>query len=128
MKKILIVEDEQMLSSMYADKFKHAGFEVVQALSAEDGLEILQKDDSITIVLLDILLPDKSGVEFLKEIRTMPKFNDLPIMVFSNYDSNETKKECLDLGAKGYYLKTSLIPSELVEVINGFLGDAKKSA
>lgn len=121
MKKILIIEDEQMLSAMYADKFRHAGFDVAQALTVQDGLDILKKDESIAAVLLDILLPDESGVEFLRKLKAMSKFKDLPVLVFSNYDSPETKKECLYLGAKGYYLKTALVPSELVEVIKKLL-------
>lgn len=116
LKKILIVEDEAVLGQMYKEKFESSGFSADLVISAEDALEYL-KTKKPGIVLLDILLPQKSGIDFLRELKKSNKNKNLLIVAFSNYDDPNTKKEAAELGIKEYLLKTQFTPTELVEKI-----------
>jgi len=120
MYKILIVEDEKLLSEMYEDKFSQSGFSVVVANSAEEGLGLLKKEKP-DLILLDILLPQENGIQFLKRMKDIAEVSKIPVVVFSNYDDPETKKKAFDMGARDYLIKTNFTPSEIVEKIKDFL-------
>lgn len=119
-KKILLIEDEKLLSEMYREKFVQSGFKVISADSAPDGLELLKKEQP-DLILLDILLASGTGISFLKERGKYPELLKVPVVVFSNYDDRETKKETLQLGAKEYLLKTGYTPQEIVDKIKIYL-------
>ena len=120
MKRILIIEDEKILAEMYRDKFIQTGFEIISAYSAEQGLEIFQKETP-DLILLDILLPRENGVSFLAKIKKNPKFSSISIVAFSNYDNPEIKKQALELGVKDYLIKTIYTPQEIIEKIKNYL-------
>ena len=120
MKKILIIEDEKVLSEMYQDVFLQEGFKVSLASTAEEGLEAAKKEKP-DFILLDILLPKENGVSFLKKLKAEPEISSIPIVAFSNYDDPHTRKEATDLGIKDYLLKTDFTPQDLVDKIKSYL-------
>lgn len=120
LKKILIVEDEKFLSEIYGYKLTYSGFDVVLADSAEKALEILKKK-VLDLILLDVLLPGKSGIDFLVEIKKNPKFFFIPVLVFSNYDELNIQKKAKELGAKEYLIKSNYTPQEIVDKINKYI-------
>jgi DNA-binding response OmpR family regulator len=120
MKKILLIEDEKMVAEMYKEKFEREGFEVVLALTSEEGLELAKKEKP-DLILLDILLPKKDGTFFLAEIKKDPKIAKIPVVALSNYEHPETKKLALELGVKEYLIKTNFTPKEIVEKIKHYL-------
>lgn len=117
MKKILIVEDEKILSDMYEDKFSQSGYKVLKASEAEEGLKIIRKEKP-DLVLLDILLPRENGIFFLKEWKNDPKISHIPVLAFSNFDDPETKKEARELGAKEYLIKSNYSPATILKKVN----------
>ncbi|MBM3258046.1 MAG: response regulator [Candidatus Nealsonbacteria bacterium] len=119
-KKILIIEDEKILREMYYDKFVQAGFDIILADSAEEGIELVSKVKP-DLILLDILLPKTNGISFLTRLRKKPEFNSLPVVAFSNFDSPETKKAAFELGVKDYLIKTNFTPKEIVDKIKSYL-------
>ncbi len=119
MKKILLIEDEKILSAMYQDKFTEAGFEVSATFEAKEGLEIAKKEKP-DLIILDILLPRENGVYFLTELRKDLEISSIPVVVFSNYDDPETKKKSIQLGAKEYLIKTNYTPQEIVKKIKDY--------
>ncbi len=119
-KKIFIVEDEKMLAEMYRDKLTRVGFEVYSAYDAEEGIELIKKNDP-DLILLDILLPRENGVSLLSKIRKEEKIALVPVIAFSNYDDKETKKEAENLGVKEYLIKTNYTPQEIVEKIKKYV-------
>ena len=121
-KKILIVEDEKILGEMYRDKFILAGFEIILAVSAEEGHEFLSKEKP-DLILLDILLPRENGITFLTKLRKNPETASIPVIAFSNFDDSLTKKEALSLGAKDYLIKTAYTPQEIIKKIKNYLLD-----
>ena len=89
MKKILVVEDNQVVASVYRTKLQAEGFQVEVASDGEAGLEMINRHKP-DLVLLDLMLPKLSGVEILKEIRAQPEFQALHVIVFSSsYVSDE---------------------------------------
>lgn len=120
MKKILLIEDEKMLKEMYTLKFSQEGFEVISVISAEEGLELAKKEKP-DLIILDILLPRKNGVWFLKKKNEDPEISQIPIVALSNYDHPETRKEAIELGIKDYLIKTDYTPKEIVEKIKEYL-------
>ena len=92
MKKILIIEDEKILSDMYQEKFSRAGFEVSVAYDAEEGL-VLAKKEKPDLIILDILLPKANGVSFLEKLRKTPEGSSVTVIAFSNYDDPDMKKK-----------------------------------
>jgi len=120
MQKILIIEDEKILSEMYTEKFQQAGFSVVSAPEAEEGLEIAKKEKP-DLIILDILLPKGDGISFLQRMREEPGLSFVPVVVFSNFDDPSTKKAAFRLGVKDYLIKTNYTPREIIEKIKGIL-------
>ena len=120
MKKILLIEDEKMLVEMYVQKFSEEGFEIISVISAEEGLK-LAKEQKPDLIILDILLPRKNGVWFLKKKNGDPEISQIPVISLSNYDHPETRKKALALGVKAYLIKTDYTPKEIVEKIKEYL-------
>ncbi len=83
MKKLLLIEDDQIVANIYRNKFTIEGFQVEIALDGQVGFDLVRsfKPD---VILLDLLLPKMTGVELMKKIRAEPEFETLPIIVFSN--------------------------------------------
>lgn len=117
-KKILLVEDDQFISEIYYKKLIDSGFDVKltqDGFSAVSLFEEFQPD----VVLLDIMLPKKSGWEVLEEISRIKKVLkiDSKIIMLTNLGEKEKIEQALKMGAEDYLIKASLIPSELVEMI-----------
>lgn len=108
MDKILIIEDNKDLNLMLVKTLKTAGYETFSAYTGTDGISEA-KNKAYDLILLDIMLPYKSGDEILKEIRT---FSDVPVIVMSAKDMVGTKIDILKLGADDYVTK----PFDLGEI------------
>jgi len=119
MNKILIVEDEEMLAEMYEQKFLQEDFDVKVARSAEQGLEMLKRENP-DLVLLDILLPEGNGTYFLEKMNETDLANT-PVVVFSNYNDPKTKHQARDLGVEKYLIKTNYTPDQIVEEVEDTL-------
>src|SRR3954464_1066411 len=83
MKKILIVEDNQIVANVYRNKFAVEGYETEVALDGESGLQPMREFQP-DLTLFDPLLPRMSGIDVIKEVRTEADFTKVPIIVFSN--------------------------------------------
>ena len=108
MERILFIEDEKDVNGLLAQTLQDSGYETVSAFNGMDGLRMLQKEQ-YDMVLLDLILPYKSGDEVLRELR---KDSDVPVIVISAKDMVGTKIDLLTLGADDYVTK----PFDLGEV------------
>jgi DNA-binding response OmpR family regulator len=120
MKKILIIEDEKILSEMYKFKLNKEGFEVFSAIEVDEGIE-LAKQNKPDLVVLDILLPKESGINYLIKTKVMDDLKSIPVLVLSNFDDNETKSDAFKYGAKDYLIKSNHDPKEIVVRIKELL-------
>ena len=119
-KKILIIEDEPLLAEMYETRISREGFKVSVAQSVVQGIE-LAKREKPNLILLDILLPDGNGIDFLVMKQKEEGIASIPVVTFSNFDDPEAKKRALELGAKEYLLKTDYTPQELVKRMRSYV-------
>ena len=115
MQKILIVEDDQQLQLAYSIILKKEGFDVVTAGDGRQALELC-KSDRPHLILLDIRMPNMGGLEFLEHYQQLP-VQTAKIIAFSNMEVPEHVKKSYQLGVSRYLLKSSMSPTELVEVI-----------
>jgi DNA-binding response OmpR family regulator len=122
--KILLVEDDPFLLSMYTTKFELEGFEVVTAEDGEKGLKLANKDKA-DIILLDILLPKMDGFEVLKELKKNQETKDVPVILLTNLSQRDDVEQGLSMGAADYLIKAHFMPSEVVEKIKKILGEKK---
>lgn len=120
MSKILIVEDDPMISEIYKKKFEAAGLEVAVAT---DGSEVLSsvKKDNFDLVLLDLVLPEMSGGDILKELKSGKYNPNMKVVIFSNLSEKEDRDRAAESGADGFISKTQYSPSELVKEIQKIL-------
>ena len=101
MSKILIIEDDKNIQRLLTLELRHKNYVVDSAYDGEQGIEMFSKN-TYNLVLLDLMLPKKSGKEVCQELR---KLADTPIIVITAKDSVLDKVELLDLGANDYICK-----------------------
>jgi DNA-binding NtrC family response regulator len=99
---VLVIDDEPVLQDVLGTLLLGDGFDYHGATSAEEGLQVL-RDEEIDVVLLDLMLPDRSGLEILPEIKTHDPH--LPVVVITAYSSVESAIEAMRLGAFHYVPK-----------------------
>jgi DNA-binding response OmpR family regulator len=113
---ILLVEDEEMLASMYKLKFEKEGFEIEVAHDGEEGLAKAQ-EKTFGIVLLDIILPKLDGFAVLEKIKTLPQYAAVPVFLLTNLGQDEDMEKGKKLGAADYLVKANFTPSQVLEKI-----------
>ncbi len=111
--RILIVEDDETLREIYSTKFDLEGFTV---FAAGDGQEALDqaKQQQPSLILLDMLMPRVSGLEFLRLYNDSPEARKAKVLVASNKSSAEMIAQAMALGACDYLIKSKLTPDEIV--------------
>lgn len=117
MKKILIVEDDQLVATAYRKRFGEAGYHVDWAPDGLEGIKMVaaSKPD---VVLLDLLMPRLDGIEVLKYIRTHPELKNLPVVVFSNSYMTNLVESAWRNGADQCLMKASTTPVQLFDAVN----------
>lgn len=116
MKKILIAEDETALREAYTFLFSSQGFETFAAENGKEALTLLKKHKP-DFVVLDILMPVMSGIDFLQSLDLPKDFPHTKILALSNLSDQKTINQVLELGASKYLLKASVTPKELIAAI-----------
>ena len=120
MSRVLIVEDDQDLSTAYRLILQRAGHEVETASNGDIALQKLGAF-SPDLILLDLLMPVKSGVEFLTEYNRTKHHPSARIVVFTNFESGPEINEALRLGADKCVIKAWTAPDGLVHVVDELL-------
>lgn len=127
MAKILLVEDDAFIAEIYEKKLGDAGFEVVNAKSGHEALKHLA-ETPFDLVLLDMVLPELSGMEVLREVRGKPEYDkNLKMVVFSNLSGPEERAATEKAGASGFISKTDFTPSQVVEEVKRYLGSSSNA-
>lgn len=120
-KKILIIEDDNVLRNMYSQKLQTDGFEVIGAADGVDAMDIFKKED-FDLVITDIMLPRMSGNEILEKIMSSKKGKNIPIIAWSNLPKEDDKNRAIELGAKEYLEKGKLTLEDVSETVKKYLG------
>ncbi len=113
---ILVVEDTELLQTIYADKLKQDGYQV---LTAGDGLAALGhlRGNTVDLILLDLIMPRMSGLEALEAIKADPRTRDIPVLILSNLGQESDVQRGLEMGAVDYLIKNEAKPADVAEKI-----------
>jgi CheY-like chemotaxis protein len=118
--KILLVEDDSFLASMFAAKFEMEGFTVLHAADGEQGLKMAEKNVP-SIILLDILMPKLDGFEVLRRLKLDPHLVHIPVVMLSNLGRKEDVERALQDGAVDFLIKAHFVPGDAVKKIKKIL-------
>ncbi len=110
---LYLVDDDRFLLDMYAVKFKAANHEVTAFSSGEEVLAALRKDPAPDALLLDIVMPGVDGFEVLETVKKEGLAAASKLIVLSNQGQESDIERAKALGAHGYIIKASAIPSEV---------------
>ncbi len=117
--RILVVEDEPSIAELISINLSHAGYQVEKALQTEVALKMMQ-ESLPSLLILDWMLPGKSGVQFARELRANERFRSLPILMLTAKSDEADKVLGLDSGADDYVTKP-FSPKELVARVRAIL-------
>jgi len=121
MYKILLVEDDPMISEIYQRKLTSSHFDVDVAKSGQEVLQSIHSE-KYDLVLLDLVLPEMSGMDILEKLNKEGKTGkNLRIIIFSNLNDSENQEKAMRLGASGFIAKSQYNPSEFVKEVNRLL-------
>src|SRR3989344_6969245 len=127
MKRIFVIEDDFYIRDLYVEFFTQSGYEVVTATDGQQALEKVKGQGKFDVILLDIMLPQKSGIDVLKVFKSPEaSTKDTPVFMLTNLGDENIIKEDFKLGADGYFLKVQLTPGDIINEIEAFLAKQNK--
>ena len=109
-----MIEEDRFLRKIYRNKLVRAGFEFLEATNGIEGLNKIFSEKP-NLILLDLILPRKSGFDVLIEMKRKKETKDIPVIILSNLSQETDIERGLSLGAKDYLVKTELSLSGVVE-------------
>ena len=113
--RVFFIEDEPEIVELYETAFEWKGFEIKSVMNGKDALDMIAnfktgKEEKPDIIVSDILLPDISGLEILKEIRKNKEFDSIPVIMLTNYGTEEIKKTIAQTPNTEHILKMDTSP------------------
>lgn len=122
--KLLLVEDDQFLREFYQELFQSEGYSVDVAADGEAGSQKMLAG-GYNLVLLDIMLPKKDGLQILRDLKIQPpKSPNGVVVMLTNLGQDSIIKECFNLGAEGFLIKSALNPDQVLSEIKSYLTKA----
>ena len=119
-KTILAVDDSASIRQMVAFTLKSSGYEVIEAVDGMDGLE-KAKARSCNLVLTDQNMPRMDGLTLIKNLRALPQYKSVPILMLTTESSDAMKVQGKAAGATGWLVKP-FDPQKLIEVVKKVIG------
>lgn len=123
--RILLVEDDEVLSKVVYEELTEAGFESFQAYDGEAGLQ-LAREKQPDLILLDILLPKKNGFDVLAALKKSPETKEISVIMLTMLGSDDDIKKCLHLGADDYIVKSQHALPEIIDKVKNFFAKEKQ--
>lgn len=124
--KILMVDDDKFLLDMYAIKFSKNNVDVVTACGSDEALKKLREKIEPDIAMLDIVMPNKDGLELLEIIRNENLAPNTVIVMLTNQSQSVDVERAKKLNVDGYIVKASAIPSEVYQKVMEIYQKSKK--
>lgn len=116
---VLVIEDDRFIGEMYVRSLKNNGYTVDWVTTGREGFAAASIR-AYDLILLDIMLPEQTGIEVLSSLRNSPK-GDLVaksrIIVLTNYDQDDESREAMEAEADGYLIKADITPRKLLDII-----------
>ena len=117
-KRILTIDDSKTIRDMLNLTLSEAGFEVLQAVDGEDGIDVLEKQqDRVDLVITDINMPKMDGYGVIRHIRGQQRYNGMPVLVLTTESEKGKRNVAREAGATGWMVKP-FDPERLIATIN----------
>ena len=123
--KILLVEDEPDLLNTLSFNFESEGYKVAKALNGKEAMKFLEEDDSISLVILDLMLPDMSGLDICRHIRATDNLKDILVIMVTAKGEEVDRVVGFEVGADDYVVKPYSV-RELLLRVGGMLKRSSK--
>ena len=120
-KKILLIEDEDVIIDLLQRKLEKEGYEIEVAHDGQEGLDKMKKIKP-DLVLLDIIMPKLGGLEVMEKKKQNPELRNIPVIIISNSGQPVELERAKKLGARGWLIKTEFDPQEVVEKVKKEIG------
>ena len=104
-RKVLVVDDDARNIFALTSLLENQEMDVISATSGQSAIEIIENNRDLSVVLMDIMMPDMDGYETMREIRLKPEFRTLPIIALTAKAMKGDREKCLDAGASDYIAK-----------------------
>lgn len=122
--RVLVVDDDPALQKLVRTLLLRGNMETIAALDAASAAEELRKRPLPDVVVLDMMLPDVSGLEFLRQMRAKPVFDDLPVVILSALADPDQIRAGLSAGADRYLTKPYLA-NNLITTLQDLIRDGR---
>lgn len=120
-KKILLVEDEELVTKILERKLREEGYEIYLAGNGEEGLKRMAEIRP-DLVLMDIIMPKMNGLEVMEKMNENLKLKNIPVIIISNSGEPVELNRVKELGAKDWLIKTEFDPIEIIEKVKKQIG------
>lgn len=114
--KILLIEDDKSLIKILKKAINTDEYEIVLAVNADQGFR-LAKEKNPNVIVLDVLMPGKTGFDCLRQLKNEPKTKKIPVIILSNLGQDEEIRLAISLGASGYLVKANFTIDEVIKKI-----------
>jgi CheY-like chemotaxis protein len=114
--KVLVIEDDHLIVELVTLKLTQNGYDTHYILNGTEALDTITSYQPDTVIL-DLMLPGRSGQEILAEIKSRDDLCHIPVMIFSNVSQDDQAEELLKKGAKAYMVKASTDLDDLVKKV-----------
>lgn len=125
--KILLIDDDTSLLTIFETALKKEGFEVSTAFDGKSGIE-KAKLENPSLVFIDQILPDMNGNDIVKSLKSDEQTKNIPLAILSNFGQNELVQEALSHGALDYILKYQIAPQDLINKAKELLKESQTAA
>lgn len=122
MKSILLVDDDKQLATIFQSALTNAGYQVRVVNDGKTGIDAA-KEQKFDLILLDEMMPDMTGNDVLKTLKSDDQMKTVPVAMLTNFGSNDLIKDALDSGAADYILKYQVSPADLPAKIKSIIGE-----
>lgn len=110
----MVIEDDRFLSTLVKARLEREGFQIAQAFDGEEALDILRRESSPALIILDLIMPKVTGFELLQTISITPGLASIPVVILSNLAQDSDIEKAKQLGAKEYFVKVKVSIDDLV--------------
>lgn len=124
--RVLIVDDDQTLCDMYAERLKAEGFEVVVANNGEEGVAKATQYMP-NVILLDLMMPKVNGFNALEILKSTEATKDIPVLLLTALIQEENKRRGLQAGAEDYIIKSESMPGDVIVKIKTAVEKSKQA-
>lgn len=119
-KKILILEDEEIILDLLSDKLLGQGYEVKTARNGKEGMLMMEKEIP-DLVLTDVVMPEKNGFDVISEMKQNELLKNVPIIIISNSGQPVEIDKAKELGVSDWVIKTEFDPQEIIQKVKQVL-------